>query len=139
MQRRSHFLGDGHEQVWRLHRRGQRSWQVPRGFESFGYVATKSAVNGTQAFLLADYKDIYDFVDTRGSKIAVNTAILNTVKQAVTDLVISGGGTDNYKGAHGISLWMPSDASDLNTYQDRYSKLSFNKATDWLSFLKAAN
>ncbi len=100
----------------------------------------KTAANSTQSYAYDDYKDFHDFLDRAAvSSVALDAVVVETVKDSIRNLVISGGGTGSYKASHGISIWLPTQASDLSRYQARYSKLTFNQNTNWLSFLTILN
>ncbi len=101
---------------------------------------TKAAAYGTQAYTLSDYKDLSDFAThLQGAKIQLDSNVLQSVKQSVQDLIVSGGGTGVFAASKGISLWLPTQSSQLSAYHDRYSKLQFNLATGWLGFLDMVN
>ena len=101
----------------------------------------KTAANSTQSFTYSDYRDLSDFVNrVDKANVAVNSSILSDVNTAIRDLTIAAGGTGMYENsAKGVSVWMPTSASTLSSYKDRYSNLEVNKATDWLSFLDKLN
>jgi hypothetical protein len=101
------------------------------------FSAAKTAANGTMSFALDDYKDLENFTSKlSSSKVSVNSTVLNSVKDSIADFVIAHGATGVYEGATGVAIWLPTSSYELSPYADRYSKLEFNKATGWLSFLQ---
>jgi hypothetical protein len=101
----------------------------------------KSAASSAQDFTYSDYKDLADFIEhLSATSLNINSAALSDVNSAMNDLVLFAKGTGSYeKTSHGLSIWLPTSASTLDQYANRYSNLQLNKATDWLSFLKAMN
>lgn len=103
-------------------------------------VQTKAAVNNTQEFYSADYKDIYDFAaNLEKGKVGIEASILSSVKQSVSAMMVSEGASSGYPGAHGVSVWMPTSSFYMDSYKARYAAMEFNKATGWLDFLVAMN
>jgi len=94
-----------------------------------------NAVSATQAFALADYRDLGDFVENLGKQsLRLSGKSLDDVRASLKNLVLESDVTTSYAKAHGVAVWLPS-SGDWTTYGSRYSKLSFNQQTGWATFL----
>jgi hypothetical protein len=96
----------------------------------------KDASAQTKSFTYADYKDILDLLDHAGTG-SLAPRSTAAVRTAVSQYVVA---NDQNQDAmtHGLSIWMPTDASDVSTYLERYRGLKFNKATGWADVVAKA-
>jgi len=98
--------------------------------------AALAAINQSQSFALADYKDLGDYlVNLKSSNLRIGDHALGEVTASMKDMLISVDVTAVYSRAQGISVWLPSSKDELAAYGERYSHLNFNKQTGWGSFL----
>ncbi|OFZ17813.1 MAG: hypothetical protein A2X94_04400 [Bdellovibrionales bacterium GWB1_55_8] len=91
--------------------------------------ASEKALN----FTLADYVDLADFLKylgTSGIK-SMDPASINSVRAALSRVVIANQATGRYKPAGGLSFWFPATISRYNSYEKRYRDLRFNAETNW--------
>lgn len=102
--------------------------------------AVKSAAHSVQYFTYDDYRDLGQFsAKLANANVSINSSVFAEVKNSIEQVVVANGGTGTYKNVSGISVWLPVSVADLNSHQNRYSKLSFNQSTQWLNFLQRLN
>jgi hypothetical protein len=84
-------------------------------------------------------KDLYDLA--YNIKARVNNEAIQATSQAVMDavdaVVIDEWHTQPYHGAHGISIFLPAAAGDLQDWDYYRNVLRFSELTDWDEFLDA--
>ncbi len=100
--------------------------------------ALLTVASGTHNFTGGpDYKDIYDFVSRleKNSALGVNKSVLTDVKSAFNDVVIKNVHSEEERGAHGLSMWLPTYDLYYNDHISRYKNLEFNKKTGWADLL----
>jgi len=99
--------------------------------------AVKTAAASSSRYTYNDYVDLSDLVDnvrTALDKSDEAQVALDNVSLQIKSAIVASA-TTGIK-ANGISIWWPSQASDFQSYGDRYSALKFNRATGWADFLK---
>lgn len=100
--------------------------------------ATSVAAKSTMSYYYSDYKDLGSFIDKlTAAKANIKEGLLVAVKDSMKDLIVENGATGMFVGSQGISLWIPEYSYQFDNYSERYSALTFNKATDWLSYVAA--
>lgn len=109
-----------------------------KGLSPADLKATKAASLQAVSYYLPDYKDMGSFVDKLSSaKTNIKETLLSEVKDSVKNVVIENGATGSFVGSQGVSFWFPEYSWEYDQYAERYSKMNFNKATGWLSYLES--
>ncbi len=93
-----------------------------------------TAASATKYFTNWDYRDSLDFL-TQLEKNGVSAASFAGLRTAQNNFVMSNEQTQD-KNTWGVSVWLPTDNSDYDTYAQRYEGLKFNQNSGWGSFLK---
>lgn len=94
----------------------------------------QKAADGTKYFTSWDYRDALDFL-TQLEAGGVTAESFAGLRNAQKKFVLSNDQTQDQK-TWGVSVWLPTDSSDYDTYSTRYEGLKFHKNSDWGSFLK---
>ena len=86
--------------------------------------------------------DSVDFVDflnqVRRFRIPnLDPTLLAQAQAATNQLIIANQVTQEYKEAHGISLWIPSSRETYERFAPLYRELAFEQASQWDDALKA--
>lgn len=103
-------------------------------------LVTKAAAEKSLNYYYSDYVDLGVYIDKLvESKSNIKEKLLNDVKEKMKSVVVESGGTGSFSSSQGVAFWLPTDSYYLSSYGDRYSKLKFNKSTDWLEYLKLIN
>lgn len=95
--------------------------------------AIRQSATASKYFYNSDYRDALDFVD----RLAENSVMLkssNALRAAHSDFVIANDQNQDQK-THGLSIWIPTDSWDYESYWQRYENLVFNKNTNWGAFI----
>ncbi len=90
----------------------------------------------------ADGVDIGHWVDklmASQSQHEIASGSLKAVKTALGKYVATNGTSEDMKDAQGVAVWIPVDGVKSKSTEETYSKLKFNKATNWLSAIKAVS
>jgi hypothetical protein len=89
----------------------------------------KATIASMKSFTNADYKDLVDMLDKGGLD---NVAKFSSVgvRQATNNFVIANNENLDQM-THGLSIWLPTDQSDADTYLQRYHGLKFAQDSGW--------
>lgn len=92
----------------------------------------------SQAFTYTDYVDVVDFANRLAgdAEFRAMTEIAD-VKSAAQAFTTYNEASRWFKGAYGLSIWLPTDSYTRRQYAARYTGLAFDKATTWSQFLAA--
>jgi hypothetical protein len=92
-----------------------------------------TAAQSSQAFTDADYVDLQDFLtQLEGAGIdSLTRESFSDLRQALAQFTIENADTTNYAKAKGLSMWVPTDASTLSSYEAQYQTMKFDQATHW--------
>lgn len=94
----------------------------------------KKAASSSKSFYFSDYRDILDFANlVRSSKVQVDS--FNALVSAHQEFVIANDQNQDSR-TWGVSVWLPNTPNSFGSYWERYKGLSFQKSTDWGSFVK---
>lgn len=91
--------------------------------------ALKTALPATKSFFMSDYKDLIDFLN-QGKVDAIAPVSAAALRAAHADFVIANDQNQDAK-TFGLSLWLPEDAGEFQSYWPRYQGLSFHQSTGW--------
>lgn len=96
------------------------------------------AAGSALSFAYSDYVDLGDFLaQIESKKITGFEAASSSVKEAMGQFVIAHGETGDLAKAQGLSIWIPSSSYSVSTYENIYTQMKFNIATQWLDAIKA--
>jgi len=96
----------------------------------------KKIARSTQSFASVDYKDLGDFLRRLSDKkLGLDSSALSAIHNSLSKFVIESQVTPQYNLAQGVSIWLPTDKSDWQSYQARYQNLKFDQGTGWSQFL----
>jgi len=84
-------------------------------------------------FYFYDYRDLGHFVDLLESQniARIDARTLSNVRNAIDDFVIVTKGSNGFADATGVSIWLPTNQSTYDRYQQKYADISFNTETGW--------
>ena len=103
-----------------------------------GLAKALSAARASQSFAYSDYVDLVDFANRLGNLSGFSAmAEIADVKGAASALLAFNEANSSFRGANGLSIWLPTNLSLFREYKARYADLAFNKVTGWLYFLTA--
>lgn len=93
----------------------------------------KAAADATQSFYDYDYRDLSDFMARLSSASiqGLRPDVVAALNNSVNSLVVKSVATSYYSGAHGLSIWLPTDRYSYSQYSAKYTNLEFNTATSW--------
>jgi hypothetical protein len=93
--------------------------------------AVMSAAKSSRSFTNADYVDFIDFLTNvkTASVGALDTSLLASTQLAAKNFVIAAAAS--YDHVNGLSMWIPTDSSDYDTYKSAYQTLVFDADTNW--------
>ncbi|AZZ37085.1 hypothetical protein CIK05_09865 [Bdellovibrio sp. qaytius] len=100
-----------------------------RGLDTAQFAQVKTAINNSINFYYSDYVDLGDFLSkTQSLDFSRGINGLSQTQTALKQVVLSTDNGSTYKGASGLSIWLPTyTSSELN----RYDNLEFSKITGW--------
>ena len=96
--------------------------------------AVLEALQSSKFFDKTDYRDMMDFTHKMMASALIKKSG-EDLKIAHNKLVIANDQNQDQV-TYGLSIWLPSDQSEFDSYADRYENLNFNKKTNWAGFLK---
>lgn len=111
----------------------QAMTQLPRSEKN----SIKRAIRASQNFYESDYRDLIDFLNqTEQAGVSATVhASLDTLRAATRNLVIMSLASEYYRGAFGVSIWLPTSPTVFTNFQDRYRRLAFDQAAEWSNLL----
>jgi hypothetical protein len=96
-----------------------------------------TAASAATSFTFADYVDLGDFVSGVSDSRAIDPAVVDNVRQAVSQFVIANADTSKFAKAKGMSIWLPTTLDGYTQYADAYSGLKWEPLTHWGDALKS--
>jgi hypothetical protein len=98
----------------------------------------RQALSSSQSFYYSDYVDLGDFINKVSSRSPDrNVRAILDLQAAIKEYVIVNEVTPEYQNATGLSVWIPRYSYTFEGRQQRYSELSFSRATNWFPVLDA--
>lgn len=95
-----------------------------------------SYIKQTQSYALEDYKDFSDYMTLVGKLVNLSDVRAESLRGAISDLIIANEVTNYYAKSHGLSIWLPESKYDWDDYGTRYKGLEFHKKTAWGEFIE---
>lgn len=102
-------------------------------------MSIKAGVQSTVTFAYEDYADLGQWMkkaSVAAKAEGMDDPLFSVVSQAIAKTVVANKTTDNFKGAEGISIWVPNSEMVFDADSNHYSKLRFVKETGWDEVLK---
>jgi len=98
----------------------------------------KKVANDSLHFEVGDYIDFVDFIThMKSAKISkFGKSTFTDISTATNDFIVASHAV-GYPAAHGMSIWIPTDADTYSQYASDYSQLGFDHETHWGDVAKA--
>lgn len=98
-----------------------------------------TAAKATQSFTYSDYNDLLDFLDNleKAQISALGSQVLSDVRAAASEYIVVNQGTQMYRKATGLSIWVPRTKYSYDDYSALYGTMKFHEHTKWGDALKA--
>ncbi len=113
--------------------------QSIRSLPTEGRRRVLQAMVRTQSYTNDDYKDLGDFVEQLkiDSAIQLRTELLISVSTALRQFVIANRTSSDQVRSNGVSIWLPDNSWQFDSFKDRYRFLLFNQDTSWIDAIQA--
>jgi hypothetical protein len=97
------------------------------------------AIQGSDSYNQQQHIDLYDFADKLGGLVSVQAVkdAANTLKSAITNLVIQHYTESGHAGSHGVAIYCPPSSGYDPRYANGVLQIDFTNDTQWDEFLQA--